>query len=81
MFSPLQSIMHDGGSDHVDGLRRSTSMKLELDSVDEFSSGFHGRTQHGRAVIGRGAATANHRRRCFSVVPPAETFRLGQPTR
>ena len=43
-FSPLQSIMHDGGSDHVDGLRRSTSMKLELDSVDEFSSGFHGQT-------------------------------------
>ena len=69
MFSPLQSIMHDGGSDQVDSLRRSTSMKLELDSMDEFSSGFHGCTQHGRAVIGRGAATANHRRRCFSVVP------------
>ena len=44
-------------------------MKLELDSVDEFTSGFHGGMQHGRAVIGRGAATANHRRRCFSVVP------------
>jgi hypothetical protein len=46
-----------GGTDHVDSLHRSTSMKLELDSVDEFTSGFHGRTQHGRAVIGRGAAT------------------------
>ena len=61
MFSPLQSIMHDGGSDHVDSLRRSTSMKLELDSVDEFTSGFHGGMQHDRAVIGRGTATANHK--------------------
>jgi hypothetical protein len=79
MFSPLQSIMHDGGSDHVDGLRRSTSMKLELDSVDEFTSGFHGGMQHGRAVIGRGAATANHRRRCFSVVPQKPSA-WGNPT-
>ena len=69
MFSPLQSIMHDGGSDHVDSLRRSTSMKLELDSVVEFTSGFQRSAQHGRAVIGRGAATANHRRRCFAVFP------------
>jgi hypothetical protein len=42
---------------------------LELDFVDEFTSGFRSEVQHGRAVIGRGAATANHRRRCFSVVP------------
>jgi hypothetical protein len=43
-------------------------MMIVTDSDVELTSGFHGRTQHGRVVIGRGTASADYRRRCFSLV-------------
>ena len=38
-------------------------MKLLLDSVDGLTSGLHRRMRNSRAVIGRGSATSDHRRR------------------
>ena len=44
-------------------------MMIVNDSDIELTPDFRGRVRHGRAVTGRGTATADHRRPCFSVVP------------
>ena len=54
-------------------------MMIVSDSDVGLTSGFHGRTQHGRAVTGRGTASADPRRRCFSVVPRFLSSPLWQP--
>ena len=54
-------------------------MMIVNDSDVELTPDFRGRVRHGRAVTGRGTATADHRRRA----PKAslqESFRVGQPT-
>ena len=43
-------------------------MMIVSDSDVELTSGFQRSAQHGRVVIGRGTASADHRRRCFSLV-------------
>ena len=45
-------------------------MKLLLDSVDGLTSGLHRRMRNSRAVIGRGSATSDHRRRGTIAVLP-----------
>ena len=59
----LQSIMHHGGGDHVDSCDRCTSMKLVMVSGIGLTSDLDGGGQHGRAVMGRAAVTADACRR------------------
>ena len=54
-------------------------MMIVSDSDVKLTPDFRSRTQHGRAVTGRGTATADHRRRAPKV-SPEESFRVGQPT-
>ena len=53
-----QSILHGGGGDHVDSPHRSTSMKMELDSVIDSSGKTYLAVRRGRAVTGREVATS-----------------------
>ena len=54
----IQSILHDGGGDHVDSCHGATFMLNVCDSDVGLTRDLHGRVRHSRAVTGHAAATA-----------------------